>query len=207
MLFKGDENMGILGNLIVKGVSTALTNSTIKTVGNATVGVIAATAQKQEGKEDAVVKNGVLYIKPTRSSEDYLNKDVLDIVQELLGAGFESITLKSIKKLGDWSIKKYGRIHSISINGKNEFLGIKKVPASSHIVIEYLDFKDGINQDVYANVNRIVAGIIHNVSDIEAMLPKDEVTTESSLKKYCSYCGESIQSEKAKFCSACGKEI
>jgi len=152
MLFKGDENMGILGNLIVKGVSTALTNSTIKTVGNATVGVIAATAQKQEGKEDAVVKNGVLYIKPTRSSEDYLNKDVLDIVQELLGAGFESITLKSIKKLGDWSIKKYGRIHSISINGKNEFLGIKKVPASSHIVIEYLDFKDGINQDVYANV-------------------------------------------------------
>lgn len=70
-----------------------------------------------------------------------------------------------------------------------------------------MDFKDGINQDVYANVNRIVAGIIHNVSDIEAMLPKDEVTAESSFKKYCSYCGESIQSKKAKFCSACGKEI
>ena len=198
--------MGLLGNLIAKSVSTALTNSTIKTVSNAAVDVIVANAQKREGKEDTVIKNGVMYIKPTRMSEDYLGDNVIDIAQELLGVGFESITLKPIEKLGERATKKYGQVQSVSINGKDEFLGVKRVPASSYIVIEYLDFRDDVDPEVYAKIKPIIPGVIHSFADIEAMSHKNKAP-QSGVKKYCSYCGEQIQNDNARFCSACGKEI
>ena len=194
--------MGFLGDLIVKGITTAARNSTIKVIGDATVDVIAAAAQKEANKDDSVVKNGKLYIKPTRSSENYINENALEIARELLGVGFENITLKPVKKLGQLSAKKYGKIHSISINGKDEFLGIKKVPASSYILIEFLDFKDNVDREVYKNVSRIKSGKIQKDLDAAAI-----VENNCSSRKFCSYCGEVIIKEDAKFCSACGKEI
>ena len=198
----GDIIMGFLGDLIVKGITTAARNSTIKVIGDATVDVIAAAAQKEANKDDSVVKNGKLYIKPTRSSENYINENALEIARELLGVGFENITLKPVKKLGQLSAKKYGKIHSISINGKDEFLGIKKVPASSYILIEFLDFKDNVDREVYKNVSRIKSGKIQKDLDAAAI-----VENNCSSRKFCSYCGEVIIKEDAKFCSACGKEI
>ena len=198
--------MGLIGNLIAKGVATAATKSIIKTVGNTTVDVIAATAQKQAQKDDAVEKNGKLYIKPTRSSEDYLGENAYDVVQELLGVGFESVTLKSVKELGERATKKYGNIKSISINGNSEFLGIKRVPASSYIVIEYLDFKEDVSSTVYTNVTRLKTGKISSSEEIEYSSHKSKVT-QSAAKSFCPYCGKKILNENARFCSACGKEV
>ena len=198
--------MGLIGNLIAKGVATAATKSVIKTVGNTTVDVIAATAQKQAQKDDAVERNGKLYIKPTRSSEDYLGENAYDVVQELLGVGFESVTLKSVKKLGERATKKYGNIKSISINGNSEFLGIKRVPASSHIVIEYLDFKEDVSSTVYTNVTRLKTGKISSSEEIEYSSHKSKVT-QSAAKSFCPYCGQKIRNENARFCSACGREV
>lgn len=198
--------MGLIGNLIAKGVATAATKSIIKSVGNTTVDVIAATAQKQAQKDDAVEKNGKLYIKPTRSSEDYLGANAYDVVQELLGVGFESVTLKSVKTLGERATKKYGNIKSISINGNSEFLGIKRVPASSHIVIEYLDFKEDVSSTVYTNVTRLTTGKISSSEEIEYSSHKSKVT-QSAAKSFCPYCGRKILNGNARFCSECGKEV
>ena len=198
--------MGLLSNIIIKGVSTAARNATIKAVGNATMNIISAKASTQEQADDAVIKNGNLYIKPTRSSENYINADTLDVVKELLGVGFENINLKAVKKLGAYSAKKYGKVYSISINGNNDFLGIKKVPASSYIIIEFLDFKDSVSPEVSANMNRLRSGMVHSVADIENINDTIDGSPINS-KKFCSYCGEAIQNENAKFCSACGKEL
>lgn len=56
--------MGLLGSIIAKGVVTAAKNSTIKAVGNATANVIATKASTSVEKDDIVVKNGVMLIKP-----------------------------------------------------------------------------------------------------------------------------------------------
>lgn len=198
--------MGLIGNLISKGVATAATKSIIKTVGSTTVEVISATAQKQTQKDDAIEKSGKLYIKPTRSSEDYIGENAYDIVQELLGVGFESVTLKSINKLSERAIKKYGNVKSISINGNCEFLGIKRVPTSSHIVIYFLDFKEDVSDTVYTNVTRLKTGKISSSEDIEYLSHKSK-PFQNMPKSFCQYCGEKILNENAKFCSACGKEI
>ena len=195
--------MGLFGYIVAKGVETAAKKVTIETLENATVNILAATAQNQSSKDDSVLKNGKLYIKPTRSSEDYTYQNALEIAKELLGAGFESVELKAIKKLGERSIKRYGEIQSVSINGKTDFLGIKKVPASSYIVIEYLDFKNSINLNIYQQVMYIKPGIIQNHTIIESNFADDN----SNLKKFCCYCGKPIQNANAKFCSICGKEI
>lgn len=197
--------MGLLGNIIAKGVVTAARNSTIKAVGNATATVI--NAKNQTEKEDVVVKNGTVFIKPTRSSEDYRNKNALDIAQELLGIGFESVTLKPINKLSEWSKKKYGKIESISINGKNEFLGIKKIPASSYILIEYLDFKDDVSKEVYSDIKSIKPGMVCSIAEIAAMINKEDRNAIKTLAKFCPYCGKPISYESARFCSSCGKEL
>lgn len=198
--------MGLLGKIIAKGISTAATNSTIKAVGDATTNIIIAKAHEQAQKDDSVVKNGVLYTKPTRSSEEYRNGDTYEVVQELFGVGFENITLKPIKKLNERATKKYGKLQSISINGKKEFLGIKKIPASSYIVIEFLDFKEDVDASCYANVTYLKSGTIYSVDDLKN--DKKEIVGENnSFKMYCSYCGNSIKNEDAMFCSACGKKL
>ncbi len=139
--------MGLLGGIIAKGVMTAATNSTIKAVGNAAATVIATTANNRSEKDDIVAKNGVILIKPTRASGDYCGENALEIARELLGAGFESVKLKPINRLSERAKKRYGEIESISINGKDDFMGMKKVPASSYIVIEYLDFRPMLMQE------------------------------------------------------------
>ena len=201
--------MGLLGGIIAKGVITAARNSTIRAVGEATVGVIAATASKPSAKEDVTFKNGIMFIKPTRSSDDYLDKYTPDIIQELFGAGFENITVKPIQRLNERAQKKYGKIVSLSINGKNEFLGIKKVPATSHIVIEYLDFKKNVNQEIYATVERITPGPVHKKTPgaSDAAFVLQEVNDAKNFKKFCPFCGSPVVSETAKFCSNCGKEL
>lgn len=196
--------MGLIGNLIIKGVATAARNSTIKVAGNAAVDVISATSQKQS-QEDIVFKNGIVFIKPTRSSQDYLGDNALDVVQELLCVGFEKVTLKLVKKLSEHSVKKYGQIHTISINGNSEFLGIKRIPASSYILIEYLDFRNNVNPNVYENVTRITNGTISNADEQEAQFQENNNTNNS--KNFCPYCGEKIKNINAKFCSNCGQNI
>lgn len=197
--------MGFLGKIIAKGVATAATKSIIKTVGDVTVDVIAATAQKQAQKDDVVKKNGILHIKPTRSSEEYIGESTFEIVQELLGVGFESVTLKSAKQLNERSLKKYGNIKSISINGNDEFLGMKRFPASSYIVIEFLDFKENVSSTVYTNVKRLKVGRIQSVDELENS-SQESASVNITTKVFCPYCGERILNENAKFCPACGKE-
>ena len=158
--------MGLISHLITKGVTTATRNATIRAVGEATADVITATSIKHSTKEDVVYKNGTLLIKPTRSSEEYEEEYVVDIVQELLGIGFQSVTIRPVYRLSEWSRKKYGNIVSIKINGSDAFLGVKKVPSTSYILIEYLEFKKGINPYVYDSVQRIIPGTIYSASDM-----------------------------------------
>lgn len=198
--------MGLLGNIISKGIATAARNSTIKTVGNAAANVIVTKTSASAEKDDIVVKNGVMLIKPTRSSEDYCGENALEIAKELLGIGFESITLKPVNILRERAKKRYGKIESISINGKNEFLGIKKVPASSYIVIEYSDFKKNVDVGVYASVTKITPGIMKR-TEPQMSVQESSVAPTSEIKKYCPYCGAVLSVADAKFCSCCGKAI
>lgn len=198
--------MGLLGNIIAKGVMTAATNSTIKAVGDATATVIATKASNRAEKDDIVVKNGVMLITPTRSSEDYWEENALEIARELLGAGFESITLKPINSLSARAKKRYGEIESISINGKDEFKRTKKVPASSYIVIEYLDFKQNVDAGVYASVTKITPGIM-NRNIPQASIQENNLITTNETKKFCPYCGVALSIAGAKFCSSCGNAI
>lgn len=201
--------MGLLGNIIAKGVMTAAKNSTIRAVGDAAATVIVAKASNPSEKSDVVVKSGVVLIKPTRSSDDYCGENALEIARELLGVGFENVTLKPVNTLSERAKKRYGEIESVSINGKDDFLGIKKVPASSYIVIEYLDFKKKVDTAVYASVARITPGVMGR-----SELQMNQVNAQESntmpvgeLKKYCPYCGTLISIDEAKFCSNCGKAI
>lgn len=151
--------MGILSYVIAKGVKTAAKNATIKATAAAVVtvagGIATATVAAQKNKEDVIVKDGVKFVRPTRASEEYLGANALDVVQELLGVGFEKVTLRPKAKLGAWSWKKYGQIESISINGNRSFRGVKRVPATAHIVVEYLEFKDTVDQEAYKKVEKI----------------------------------------------------
>ena len=199
--------MGLLGELLSKSVTTAARNATIRTVGDVTKEVIAVTAQNRVPKDDAVVKKGKLYIRPTRPSENYYNEDVLEITTELLGAGFESVTIKPVKKLNERAAKKYGKIQSIKINGFEEFPRILRVPASAQIIIEYLEFKDGVSMSAYATVKRIKPGTIYGAKDIECLEQKNNVPVLGKVKGFCVYCGEPIKKEGARFCASCGKPI
>ncbi len=206
--------MGLLGSIIAKGVTTAATNSTIKAVGNAAATVIATGASKSSTKEDVAVKNGVVLIKPTRSSDDYCGENALEIARELLGAGFESVTFKPRNSLSERAKKRYGEIEMVSINGKDNFAGVKKVPASSYIVIEYLDFKKNVDPSVYASVERIYPGVLSRIAPtpaiqqepVRSIQPKVE-RTETVTKKFCPFCGTAIAVAGAKFCISCGKQI
>lgn len=198
--------MGLLSGIIAKGVITAAKNSTIRAVGDAAANVIATKANSLAEKDDVVVKNGVMLIKPTRSSDDYCGENALEIAKELLGIGFESITLKPVQTLNERAKKRYGEIKSISINGKNEFLGIKKVPVSSYIVIEYSDFKKNVDPGVYASVTKITPGIM-NCIEAQASIPENSVTPMSETKRFCPYCGTALSVADAKFCSCCGNAI
>lgn len=206
--------MGLLGNIISKGVTTAARNSTIKAVGNAATNVIATkanasgsgVASNDNDKDDVVVKNGVKMIKPTRSSEAYCGENALDIAKELLGVGFESVTLKPVNTLSGWSKKKYGEIKSISINGKTNFFGSKKVPSSVYIVIEYFDFKKNVDGQVYESVTKITPGIMRRAEPHVAPQANSSAPSGGS-KRFCPYCGSVLPVADAKFCSTCGKAI
>lgn len=194
--------MGLLGSIITKGVATAAKNSTIRAVGAATATVIETAAKNHVPKEVVVIKNGMAHIKPTRSSDDYCGKNALDIAHELLGAGFERISLKSVHRLGAHSKKRYGEVVSISINGKKDFLGIKKVPASSHIVIEYLDFKSNVSKEIYESVRRITSNTVCRGAET-----RGERQAAEHVNKFCPCCGEHVEKENAKFCSNCGEKL
>ena len=195
--------MGLLGNLIMKGVTTAARNSTIKAAGYALVEVMEAKAKRDENTSET--KKEVLQIKPTRSCNEYYDENVSDILKELLGVGFDNVTLKAEKKLKERTAKKYGKISSISINGKRDFSKMKKVPSSSHIVIEFLDFKDDIGEEVYTGTRRIMEGTFHSLAEIEK--ETNACISVSGYARYCIYCGQPISDEKARFCSHCGKEV
>jgi hypothetical protein len=210
--------MSLLGDIIAKKVATAAANSTIKAVGNAAANVISASSKNKTEKEDMVVKNGVVFIKPTRSSENYLGENAYDIAQELLGAGFDSVSMKPIYKLSERSVRKYGRIESITINGKADFLGIKRIPASSYIVIEYLDFKQNIPPQIYANVQYICPGVMRKgatpatpVSTApvvnSALVQHRSTNNFVEYKRFCIYCGHQLQGKEARFCAYCGQAV
>lgn len=194
--------MGILSNIIIKGISTAARNSTIRVAGEATANIIAAKSDEYSKKEDIVVKNGITLIRPTRSSDDYYGKDAMEIAYELLGAGFERVNLEANKKLGAGSKRKYGKIESISINGKTDFIGVKRIPASSYIVIKFLDFKKNVDSSVYENVCKMSSGVLYHKESKGNIQENDKIEDDIN-KKFCPYCGQSLISVSAKFCSKC----
>lgn len=205
-IWKEKSVMGLLGSIIAKGVMTAAKNSTIRAVGHAAATVITAKEKNPSEKDDIVVKNGVALIRPTRASENYWGENALEIARELLGGGFESVTLKPVSKLSERAKKRYGKVEAISINGNNDFSKRKKVPASSYIVIEYLDFKKTVNVGVYASVARITPGIM-NRNQIQVGIQDNSVTPIGEVKKFCPYCGNALTIIGAKFCSSCGNAI
>lgn len=220
--------MGLLGYIITKSIQRA----TIRTIGHAAAEVVSAKANANTRRANAETqkikaeiekintgKRAVhtsttdesVRVKPPRSSEDYLDMDALLAVKELLGAGFVNITLKPERRLSKKS-KRYGKIRTISINGNSGFLGIRKVPTTSNVVITYSDFKNGIDEDAYTNVIRIVPGVVHCAADVAKMenptleIPEENNTIDS-IKRYCIYCGEPVTNVNAKFCYACGNEV
>lgn len=198
--------MGLLSGIIAKGVITAALNSTIRVAGEAAATVIAANASTASEKGDIIVKNGVVLIKPTRSSDDYCGENALEIARELLGVGFESVTLKPIRELNERAKKKYGEIESISINGKDEFLGVKKFPSTSYIVIEYSDFKTNVDIGVYSSVAKITPGVM-NRNELKVNNREHSVLPLSEEKRFCPYCGSVLAIAGARFCACCGEKL
>lgn len=197
--------MGLLSYIIAKSVKTVAINSTIRTVGKVATNVISANSKNTNKNEDVTIKKEITFIKPTRSYEYYYDKNTLDIVKELFGAGFESITLKPIYKLSERAKAKYGMLESISINGDIEFSRNKKVPSTAYIVIEYADFKSNVDASVYNNIRKITPGTISR-NEFQHSNQKNEPVTTSEIKKFCSYCGNRLEAE-AKFCSCCGEKV
>lgn len=115
--------MGLLGSIIATKVLTTAKNSTIRAVGDAaatvTATVISTVAKTATEKGDVAVKSGILLIKPTRSSEEYYGENALEIAKELLGTGFESITLKPVKELRERAVKKI-RKYQINFNQRKD---------------------------------------------------------------------------------------
>ena len=200
--------MGLLGHIITKGVTTAARNSTIKAVGNAATQVMVAKANNSLENENMVVKNGVVLIKPTRSSSGYSGRNALEIARELLGVGFYSVTLMPENILSERVKRRYGEIRTISINGKKDFQGIKKVPATSYIVIEYSDFKQNVDPSIYSYVERIIPGVMNRMgSQAQSNIPEMVVAPTSAPKRFCPYCGTSLMVEGARFCTSCGNGL
>ena len=194
--------MGLLGSIIAKGVVTAAKNSTIRAVGEAAATVIGAKATK----DDVVIKNGTKLIKPPRSHENYYGENAVETARELLGVGFENITLRPKFELRERARKDYGKISMISINGNSEFLGVKKVPSTAYIVIEYREFKTNVGPSAYYNLTKIVPGTVHNLNELESMYNVVNVIPDTNAKHFCLHCGNPLP-DGAKFCSNCGKEV
>lgn len=219
--------MGIIGNAISKGIAAATRNSTIKAVSKAAIDVINAKSSNTNTSQNVVhvasdcnttdtSKNTTTsekdnkYICPSRSSEEYLNANALDVCYELFGVGFTKIMLKPRKKLNERSVKKYGKIRSITISGKNEFSERKRFLPTAYIIIEYLDFKPGISPDIYSNVEYINPGIMSNDrvnNDGETKETHSINSSAYSSKKFCPYCGESLTTSEAAFCPSCGNRL
>lgn len=203
--------MGLLSYLVVKGMETASKKAVINAAGMATATVISATAQAKEGNPDSVVKNGVLYVKPNRNSEEYIGKGAITTVNELLGCGFEKVELKANKSIGSFGIKKYGKVKSVSINGKNEFFARKKVLSSAYVVVEYNDFKDSVDRSMLGKVEMIKPGIFESIINEETFIThkvninQNNATTYET--RYCMYCGKEINDSNAKYCCGCGREL
>lgn len=166
--------MALLSYLIKEGVKSAAksaaksaqskaTEAVVATAAAAvTSSVIAANASKKQIQANAagngnVATTGVM-VNPSRYSEDYCNDSVADVVRELLGAGFLRVTVRPEKKLPEKKAKKYGKISSISINGKKYFSDEDVMPQTAYIVIQYLEFEDNVNQAIYERVEKIIPG-------------------------------------------------
>lgn len=158
--------MGLLNSIIVKGAETAFKKSLIDAAGNAASKVILATSKSLESKEDSTVKNGLLYVRPSRSAEEYINKDAVSIANELIGCGFERVELKPCKTLTSFGVKRYGLIKKVTINGKSDFGTLKKIPSTAYIIVEYLDFKESVNPSVYDKIDgEIIPGMVGDFID------------------------------------------
>ena len=94
------------------------------------------------------------------------------------------------------------KLNSIKVS----FSKRKKVPASSYIIIEYLDFKKTVNVGVYTSVARIMPGIM-NRNQMQVGVQEPGITSIGEAKKFCPYCGSVLNITGAKFCAGCGKAI
>ncbi len=205
--------------MILSGVKSAARNTTIKVAGAVATGLIVSAHALKQNKADVEVKNGKTFIHPTRDDEDYCGENVIEIVKELSGAGFDNIEIKPVKTLGRFSAKKYGQVNAVSINGKKSFSTLKKFLDSSFIIIEYLDFKDSaqlvgnitpgkwngrkiepyhLPESINNSDNDIIydagdGGFNNNINDISI--------------NYCSNCGAKIENTDDHFCASCGQSI
>lgn len=141
----GEVKMGLFGQLISTGITTAAINSTIKVIGDAASKAISSLPDTEV---IAVGNAGPLLVKPTRPAEEYHGEKAIEMAKELVGVGFESVALQPVCTLGKLTKHSFGKVQSISINGKKEFKGIMPVPSSSYIVITYYDFKKNVDQDI-----------------------------------------------------------
>ena len=197
--------MGFISKIIVSEVVGAATSFATNAIKNK-MSENATTNEVEENiSKNGIIKNGRLYLKPTRSKYDYIHENAIEIADELLDAGFENVTLSPIKKLNEGAIKKYGQIHKIMFNGRNEFDESKEIPASSTIVIEYLDFKT-ITPNTYSNVSYISPGPVKKVKSATEV-SNNTSTTTNNTNNLCIHCGFPIQNKNETFCGNCGGKI
>lgn len=200
--------MGIVTGLVKKGVVIAAksiaTNAINDHIADKT-NEIAETRELTQAQKDsgATIKNGRLYLPPTRSKYEYLHENALEIADELLEAGFENVTLTPIKKLNNGAINKYGQIHKITINGNKEFDKTKKLPSSAVIHIEYLDFKY-TTPNTYKNVSYITPGPVQKVEPPIATTQTTNKPITPEPTSFCIYCG--FPNQNSTFCGNCGKK-
>lgn len=217
--------MGLLSYFIVKKIQTSSAKSIINAVGSAAANVVTAKENaKKENKssnssrssyrnniESKASGGDANRIKPPRSSAEYHGMNALLVAKELSDAGFINITLKPQNVLREKS-KKYGEVWTVTVSG-SEFAGVKSLSQKARIVIEYWDFRTNASEEAYARVDRIIPGKYIPYEEYEEIEVPEVVgelncqVVNSSLKRFCAYCGNPIAYEGARFCTVCGREV
>lgn len=115
------------------------------------VKIVANQVAEAVAKEGAnVIVNKAIINKSIRipsAAQDYVNRNYLEVIEELKAYGFTNIATVERKDLIVGLLTKNGSIAEISINGKADFKKNSKHQANSRVVIIYHTYNSTIKND------------------------------------------------------------
>ncbi len=84
-----------------------------------------------------ITSHSVLYVNAPGSSQHYKGKDINDVKETFVAAGFRNIRVLNVESLEVESTVLNGKVVEISINGENDFYSKTKYVADAKVIILY----------------------------------------------------------------------